>query len=245
MVSNIDRNSWAQSMKFYVSNGAPSNQRNVMTLLGDGHVGIGTTAPAANLHIQNSYDWSFYIDGQADVWMAGEGGNGMHINTNNEYSSGGNATYGLNVRNETGPILYASDRMHVGIRTDNPTAVLHVIGDAFKTAGGDHWNATSDKRIKEDIISIGSGLERIMQLNPVSFKYNKDYRDANEIDEVRDYYGFIAQEFKTVFPDDVTQGEQSYGNVENVLELNTSSVEPHIVKAIQEQQKIIEAQQAE
>ncbi|MCP4551566.1 MAG: hypothetical protein GY834_05905 [Bacteroidetes bacterium] len=43
-------------------------------------------------------------------------------------------------------------------------------------------------------------------------------------------------------PDDVTQ---SYGNVENVLQLNTSSVEPHIVKAIQEQQKVIEAQQSE
>jgi hypothetical protein len=76
-----------------------------------------------------------------------------------------------------------------------------------------------------------------LALNPVSY----DYLDRNE--NTHDV-GFIAQEYKLVFPEQVGEGEGSerqkeLTNGEPVLNI-TRNLDPYLVKAIQEQQAIIE-----
>jgi len=49
------------------------------------------------------------------------------------------------------------------------------------------------------------------------------------------YYNFIAQEFRSVFPNSVTQsGETLPDNTGTILQINTHPVDIYLVKAVQE-----------
>jgi len=68
-----------------------------------------------------------------------------------------------------------------------------------------------------------------MSLQPVSFRYIDEYKTMNKLEGNRLYYGFIAQDFKKVFPDDVTVSKNtSYGDIHDILQLDVSSIQPHI-----------------
>ena len=119
----------------------------------------------------------------------------------------GGASYGLIV-----------DKGNVGIGTVNQSAKLEVSGDVKATA----FYYSSDQRLKRDIKPISNALEKIKQLNGVSFKWTGD--GSAQI-------GFIAQEVETVFPEAVSTDKNSgyksvqYGNLaapllEAVKELN-------------------------
>lgn len=90
----------------------------------------------------------------------------------------------------------------------------------------------SDKNLKTNIISLDNNtLEGVMKLNPVSYSYN--YSDELSTPT----YGFLAQEVQEVFPMAVRTTED--GNIG--LAYDHFSVLS--IKAIQEQQQLIEAQQ--
>jgi hypothetical protein len=59
----------------------------------------------------------------------------------------------------------------MGIKTSAPTNDLSINGNANKTGGGT-WGTFSDRRIKSDIVDYTSGLDAILKIRPVSFKYN-------------------------------------------------------------------------
>jgi hypothetical protein len=86
---------------------------------------------------------------------------------------------------------------------------------------------TSDYRLKENIQSIENGLSRLNQLNPVQF----DWKNTDETSE-----GFIAHEVQEVFPDAVC-GEK---DAEEMQGMDYGRITPLLVKAIQEQQTIID-----
>ena len=94
---------------------------------------------------------------------------------------------------------------------------------AFLTTGG-VWTNASDSTKKHDVKILSYGLKDIMKLHPVSYKMNgSNYQDI----------GFLAQEMKLVIPE-IVYGEEgqmtlSYGQLTSVL-----------VKAMQEQQRMIE-----
>jgi hypothetical protein len=79
----------------------------------------------------------------------------------------------------------------IGINNTAPSTALHVTGVATATS----FNATSDYRIKSDLLPIYEGVDK---LNPVSF-YNKDLGKRD--------IGFIAHEVQTVFPE-LVNGEK-------------------------------------
>ena len=91
------------------------------------------------------------------------------------------------------------------------------------------YNALSDSRLKENVIPLSSGLSEVLQLNPVTYNFISDENKANQI-------GLIAQEVLPVIPEVVgipTDTEKdNYG-------LNYAGLTPILVKAIQEQQTII------
>ena len=81
---------------------------------------------------------------------------------------------------------------------------LTVSANAFKPGGGS-WSATSDRRIKQDVAPIRDAVDTIMKLRPVNFRYTPEYRAMEGGLEDKSYAGFIAQEYRDVFPEAVTQ----------------------------------------
>ena len=99
---------------------------------------------------------------------------------------------------------------------------------AFLTTTG-VWTNASDLRGKENIEEIHYGLETVMALQPRQFKVKSANRNA---------IGFVAQEVLPVIPEIV------HGKEEDQYGLDYGSITAVLVKAIQDQQAIIEALEA-
>ncbi len=101
---------------------------------------------------------------------------------------------------------------------------------------------SSDKRLKSNIKGLDYGLAEVMQLNPVSY----DMNDAPG----KKRLGLIAQELQSVMNELVSSTEvvtdEKSGTKETVateyLGVNYVDMIPVLIKAIQEQQALIEAQ---
>lgn len=99
-------------------------------------------------------------------------------------------------------------------------------GNATAVAGS--WISTSDERIKENIESIDSSIESLMQLNPVKYSFK------SEAKETADRYGLIAQEVEGIIPDVVYTSEVEIAGVENLKSVAYTEMIPLLIKAIQE-----------
>lgn len=86
-------------------------------------------------------------------------------------------------------------------------------------------STASDVRLKRDIVSASYGLHTIMALRPVEFKWI-----SQENSPV--VKGFIAQEVKEILPESVSVAKS--GDLEDAHSLETSTMIPVLVKAIQE-----------
>ena len=142
----------------------------------------------------------------------------------------------------------------VGIGTLTPAALLHVNGAAVKPGGGD-WATACDQRLKKNIQKYSKGLKEIIQIHPVTFEYN----GKADLKEGKTYVGVIAQEFQKISPQAVgTYNYKEYEEVkvdgkweakivvdENYLSVDASEIRYMLVNAVKEQQKIIEAKNAQ
>jgi hypothetical protein len=108
------------------------------------------------------------------------------------------------------------------------------VGSITTTTSTTAYNVTSDYRLKENVISIPTGLPTIMALNPVNFDWINDNRNDT---------GFIAHEIQAVIPNCVVGQKDAVDSKGNAIhqQLDTSGVIPFLVKAIQEQQVFIES----
>ncbi len=111
----------------------------------------------------------------------------------------------------------------VGIGTSSPAYTLHVDGTAYATAAA---GALSDRRHKNSIFDIDSGLDAILKLRPVSYKWNEVRDKGMEGVQV----GFIAQEVENVLPSIVMTED----NLEKTKSLKYQEFIPILTKAIQE-----------
>lgn len=75
---------------------------------------------------------------------------------------------------------------------------LTVVGQAFKTGGGSFLPIACDRRVKKDIRPYKDGLQKLVALEPVTFKFNGK---AETPDDGRDYMGFVAQDLQKVLPE--------------------------------------------
>lgn len=111
----------------------------------------------------------------------------------------------------------------------------HIVGDY--SFGGSN---VSDRDMKENIIEVeGTSLEKILKLPIKSFKYKETDTEAHHISgnvqERKQKTGFIAQEVQPHLPDVVT-GTDGKGD----MALDPMGITAHLVRALQEQQAIIE-----
>jgi hypothetical protein len=95
---------------------------------------------------------------------------------------------------------------------------------------------TSDMRLKNTIEPIISGLSSILQLKPSTFFYNNN---------TQQHAGFIAQDVLPILPLAIETNKRSENDDTKYYYLNQSMIIPYTVKAIQEQQQIIQQQSSE
>ena len=98
------------------------------------------------------------------------------------------------------------------------------------------YTATSDRRLKENIVDAPSALAHINSVKVRSFNWIDGGHQIK--------YGVIAQEFFDVEPDAVIQGD-SGETIEKTWSVDTSALVPAMIKAIQEQQALITQLQAD
>ena len=119
-----------------------------------------------------------------------------------------------------------------------------------------NYVTVSDRRLKEQIQPLGYGLNEIMRLNPVSYKWKRTHVGKTKIPENLKVtkLGFIAQELLDVVPEVVKTHDWKITNEETgtheYLQASTygvmySDLVPLTVKAIQEQQTQIGQQQTQ
>jgi len=100
----------------------------------------------------------------------------------------------------------------------------------------------SDQRIKQNITDASDGLDVVMGLRPRRFDFIEGQGNGNT-----NQLGFIAQEAEVVFPEmvGVMHDMKLDGEDEPLKTVGPAALIPVLVKAIQEQQAIIEALKAD
>jgi len=106
---------------------------------------------------------------------------------------------------------------------------LNIVGNLYVN----NINFTSDSRKKKDIKDAPFGVEQVLKLRPVTFKWNQAGWDD------RTHVGFIAQEVQKVIPELVSSRGKS-----DVLTLNYTGLIPVLIRAAQEQEAVIRQQEA-
>lgn len=133
-------------------------------------------------------------------------------------------------------ITVEGDSQQVGINTVNPTHDLSVNGSAGKPGGG-NWSTFSDKRLKKEITGFTDGLEEVMKINTVTYKFNGKAGIKN-IDKA--YVGIIAQEMQKIAPYMIEELKLEDGSEEAYLSYDGSALIYMLVNAVQEQQVLID-----
>jgi hypothetical protein len=72
----------------------------------------------------------------------------------------------------------------------------------------------SDKRIKTNIKYINNSLDKLLQLNPVSYNY------IDVIKNNKENIGFIAQDVKEIFPEAISYSKDFIPNIYNIFDIN-------------------------
>jgi len=134
----------------------------------------------------------------------------------------------------TGGLNYCPGPVSVGIGTSAPDNLLTVNGTADKPGGGS-WGTYSDGRLKNVNGSFASGLDQVMQLRPIRYRYKPD--NGMGIRDMDEHIGVVAQEVQRVIPEAVTENGKGY------LLVNNDPILWSMVNAIQQQQREIEEQQ--
>lgn len=223
-----------ESNKLYIAN----NNTNNPLIYGDfaaatatinGNLGIGVDEPSEALQVNGTFQC---ING--DITGL-EGQQGVHLRTN---EAGGY------VQLDVGGYGHSYDHIilgeasggnvnNVGIGTNSPTARLEVNSSVVKKVGGGSWTASSDRRLKKDISDYNEGLNEVLAIHPVNFRYNK----LSGYDTKKEHIGVIAQEIEEVAPHMVSTYEKEG---EEYLQVDNSAMTYMLINAVKEQQEQIE-----
>jgi hypothetical protein len=251
---------------------AAATPKRALSIFGSGRVLLGTNFTNSNFTVsRNAGDEStacflgsshhsvFNFGQKEDTYIRGGGsGSTVFINDNVAYGEvaigSGNSFVGINTSNpgrtldiiqsaNTGLSItetYNLNKWEFRVGTD---AGLRLFGNnqvmgMFVNPGGQYYTY-SDRRRKKNITPLPSLLDKLMQLQPVNYELNDDSSGNKTI-------GFIAQDVKPLFPELVQVTADSVnGKPMDMHSLNYSGFGPIAIKAIQEQQQIIQKQQAD
>jgi hypothetical protein len=244
------------NMYFQVSdNGNPAT---AMTIANNKNVGIGTTSPASLLHVDGSINGpavTIHQTGGAssnyrglDVetsstgttvqrWFnAGtelarvRGGGGVQIGSSSAISNSsqlelvGSHIYMFMKNTSAG----TNDTFRFELDTNNTFYILNDHSQGVYIADTNtSWSSLSDETLKENITDIGSVLDKVKNYRTSKYNWVGD-------EKKKEHIGFIAQDWEKDFPQVIEKdGSDKLG-------LNYTETNVVLLKAIQEQQAIID-----
>lgn len=235
----------------------------VMTWLGNGKVGVGTTSPEYLCDIAGSVAQVGYST-DAYIQYKSSGGN-WHVGTSGSGFTFYSGTYGSGTYRAR---IDSSGRLLIGVSTTGvPNSGFYVDPNGSSkignNAGVDGWgfidfgrsgvsigtitqsgttgvayNTTSDYRLKENITAVTDGIARLQQLKPSRFNFIAD--------PDRTVDGFIAHEAADVVPESVT-GEKDATDEDGqpiYQGIDQSKMVPLLTAALQEAVQRIETLEA-
>jgi hypothetical protein len=245
-----------------------------MTLDASGNLAIGHTSPSTRLDVVGSSQIRHQFTGAATGFSIGQYNSSGDASINNGANApllfATNNTERARI-DSSGNLLIQSTSSSVTsgvghkIRPDAAAPFMGTVGSS--TSGADvtyslystgaaayrfyvGYNGTisattttisgiSDQRLKENIQDLDAGLDKIMELKPRKFDWK-----AGKGKDIKGDRGFIAQEFEQVFPDLIDTWKDPAPEGEDPYKSVRADLIPVLVKAIQEQQAIIESLKA-
>lgn len=246
-----------------------TNPLQPLHVIGNGYfttsLGIRTSSPVTGLHVASGSGTSLINPGYVVLGSTG----GINLSMDNQMiqarDNAAGATLWLNffggdlalgsgsasgntfiaTGSTTSDVLMTSNNAgsRVGIGTVDPSQKLHVVGDALVsgTITAAAFVQVSDQRRKKNIEALDTTLDKVMDLKPARYHFK------TEDDSGSKHFGFIAQELKRVFPEvvsvDPDSGEFGPGE-EGLHTVSYSELIPVLIKGMQEQQTIIQEEQA-
>lgn len=190
-----------------------------MRINSSGQVGIGKS-PTVTLDVA----------GNSNVTNSANAGVSNFINTNASFTA-------QVIQSITTKAAGTDFTLYRGVVNNSSTVVFNVFGNGNVTNTNNSYAGISDAKLKENIIDATSKLSDLMQVKVRNYNLKSD-PSFKQI-------GVIAQELETIFPALVEETKDS--DVDgNDLGTTTKSVKysifvPMLIKAIQEQQALIQA----
>jgi len=212
-------------LPFRIRPGAPTSS---IDIAANGFVGVGTASPGL---VSGTSSQVLEIAGTSNPGVAFRNTNGTARQYFMYVTSSGNNL--LNIYDATAAV----DRVTLtpaglfGIGTTAPTDTLSVNGTASKPGGGS-WAVFSDERLKNIKGRFNTGLNAVMQLQPIRYEYKSN--NALGLKSEGEHVGFAAQSLKQIIPEAVSSTESGY------LTVNNDPIIWTMLNAIKEQQKEIE-----
>jgi hypothetical protein len=200
-------------------------------VLGDGgsttqNVGIWRAAPNSMTTYGNSLNLGSYND---MVFAVGTAALGSQTERMRIAYTNGNILIGTTDNSANAKVLIKRGSADYPLAIQDGAVNLLLIGsDGSGYLKVGPWSYGSDRRMKENISYIQTGLNKIMALKPATFDY---------IDGSKNNIGWIAQDIQEVIPEAVSVTPL---DTNGYLNLKSDFIVPYLVKAIQEQQIQIE-----
>ncbi len=170
------------AITFFMSS-VVSAQVTAVTVTEEGKVGIGTSAPNWDLHVQNARGAGtvFALDNTST------GGRGWSIFSTGMDNDEGAGNYLIRDEQADAVRLMINTEGNVGIGTTVPNNPLEMASGAHVTVGG-VWTDASSRAFKENIepLTIDAALSALEALEPVQYNYKVDPED--------NHLGFIAED---------------------------------------------------
>lgn len=190
---------------------------------GTGNTGVGGesgyTEDPANQNVTGSYNtWVGYQSGPSSPEQHdGVIGIGYRSKTSKSWQ----AVLGSPQIVET--LLFGN----VGINAADPAATLVVNGDAMNVTGV--WEVYSDQRLKQDVTRYEEGLDAVLQLRPVTFRYNglEGLPSAGDV-----HVGLVAQEVEQIAPQMIST--KAGRDLDEVKVMSPQAIPYMLINAIQQ-----------
>jgi hypothetical protein len=197
-------------------------------------VGLGTASPAEKLDVVGKIKVS-------DNLVISTSGKGITTGSSIPLGFGTNGSTAqatLSTSNEyrvTGKITSSTNASDLFAGDNGSSAQFAVTNTGVIYAQNTTIQSLSDVRLKENIVDSETGLSIISALRPVRYDWKTGYGN-----DQKNQLGFIAQEVEEIFPEMLGQwkikdSEDAYKTI------GTTALIPVLVKAIQQQQAMIES----